>query len=290
MEGKIYFNGRIVSVDDARISVCDHGFLYGNSLFETMRVYNGRIFRSREHIKRLIDSAKSLNWGHQFCPDKLSEVLYATLDQNELKDGVLRLTISRGKGLARPDALCEHPTIVVYAFKYQPPPLSEYQGGWPAAIVSIRRNETSPLCRIKSGNYLDNMLARSEARAKGANEALLLNTIGNVTEGTIANYFFVIKGILVTADIESGLLPGVTRQVVLELAQKLSIKTEIRPISREEISTANEVFLTNSLIEIMPVTTLDNRLVGDGKVSPITKRLMEAYRLFVDEEAAFRGE
>ncbi|GBG56499.1 branched chain amino acid aminotransferase [Sporomusaceae bacterium FL31] len=287
MQSKMYINGQFIAADQAKISAYDHGFLYGNGLFETMRAYAGRVFRCHDHIGRIIQSADFLGWDYSFSADELIQAVYSTLKVNDLTDASIRLTISRGTGLARPDAVCSQPTLAVYAAPYQAPSADEYQTGWPAATASIRRNQTSPVCGIKSANYLDNLLARSEVKLKGAKEALLLNTDGLIAEGTIANYFFVMNGKLVTPHAESGLLPGITRAVVLELAAKIPIVSEVRAIYPEEIKVASEMFITNSLLEIMPVNRLDDTVVGNGQCGPVTQLLINQYKELVHAESNF---
>lgn len=281
----MYINGQLVAADQAQISAYDHGFLYGNGLFETMRAYAGKVFRCHDHIKRIIRGAEILGWHYSFSVDELIQAVYSTLAVNAFTEASIRLTVSRGVGIARPDAPCSRPTIAVYAAPYQAPAAAEYQTGWPAATASIRRNQTSPVCGVKSANYLDNLLARSEVKLKGAKEALLLNTDGLIAEGTIANYFFVINGNLVTPHVESGLLPGITRAVVLELATKIPIVSEVRAVYPEEIRMASEVFITNSLLEIMPVNRLDDAVVGNGHCGPVTQLLINQYKELVHAES-----
>lgn len=282
-----YINGQFVVPDQAKLSAYDHGFLYGNGLFETMRAYEGKVFRLHDHIKRIIRSTEILDWRYSFAADELIQAVYSTLAVNDLSEASIRLTLSRGAGYARPDAFCSQPTIAVYAAPYQAPAALEYHTGWPVATASIRRNQTSPACRIKSANYLDNLLARSEVKLKGAKEALLLNSDGMIAEGTIANFFFVINGKLVTPHVASGLLPGITRAVVLELAAKMPIVSEIRAVYPEELWMASEVFITNSLLEIMPVNRLDDKVIGNGQCGPVTQRIINQYKALVRAESNF---
>jgi branched-chain amino acid aminotransferase len=287
VQTKMYINGQLVAADQAQISAYDHGFLYGNGLFETMRAYEGKVFRLHDHIKRIIRSSEILDWRYSFAADELIQAVYSTLAVNDLSEASIRLTLSRGAGNARPDASCSQPTIAVYAAPYQAPAALEYHTGWPAATASIRRNQTSPTCWIKSANYLDNLLARSEVKLKGAKEALLLNSDGMIAEGTIANCFFVINDKLVTPHVESGLLPGITRAVVLELAAKMPIVSEVRAVYPEELWMASEVFITNSLLEIMPVNRLDDRVIGNGQCGPVTQRFINQYKALVRAESNF---
>ena len=286
MRQKIFLNGAMVNAEEALLSVQDHGFLYGNGLFETMRAYHGQIFRCQTHIKRLLEGVKILGWNHPPSEAELMHAVDLCLKANGLLEASVRLTVSRGSGGTRPDHDCSRPGIVVFAGPYQAPEAAEYQTGWSVVTASIRRNPTSPVCRIKSANYLDSLLARAEAHAKGAKEALLLNTNGMVAEGTIANYFFILQDKLVTPDIQSGLLPGITRATVLSLADQLGMPVEIRFVYPDEIIQAQEVFITNSLLEIMPVNRIDGRRVGSGFCGPVTDFLIEQYKVLVRKECS----
>ena len=281
-ENWIYLNGKLVMGNKAVISPYDHGFLYGHGLFETMRVYNGRVFCLHEHLKRLEDGGKVLGWPEWFDADYLSAAIHQTLEKNKLKDASIRLTVSRGIGASRPDpSSCSQMTIVVFASALQPLSSKAYEQGWGVVTATIRRNLTSPLCGLKVANYLDNILARAQARQQGANEALLLNTKGSIAEGTMCNMFFVIEDRLITPDMTSGLLEGTTRATVLRLAEHVGIKIEERQVYPEELLGIQEMFITSSLLEIMPVTLLDDRMVNDGRLGSITKFLQMEYKKLV---------
>lgn len=284
-ESIIYLNGNLVTGDMARLSPYDHGFLYGHAIFETMRAYQGKVFRLPAHLERLITSMSVLGWPHFDFITDIKAAIYETIAANKLSEASIRLTVSRGIGAARPDAAsCGKPTIMVLALPYVPLSQECYENGWSLATVSIRRNLSSPLCAIKSANYLDNLLAKAEAQRQGAREALVLNTAGTIAEGTMCNIFFVIGGKVVTPDLTSGILPGITRAVVLELALQAGLLVEERPVLREEISQATEVFITSSLVEIMPVTMLDGHKIGDGRIGSVTEELSTAYRNLVEKE------
>jgi len=281
-ENWIYLNGKLMQENDGVISPYDHGFLYGHGLFETMRVYNGSVSCLNEHLKRLEHGSKVLGWPEWFDADYLSAAIYQTLEKNKLKDASIRLTVSRGIGASRPDpATCKQMTVVVFASAIQPLSSETYERGWSVATATIRRNLTSPLCGLKTANYLDNILAKAEAKQQGANEALLLNTKGSIAEGTMCNLFFVIKDRLITPDVTSGLLAGVTRAAVLRLADQVGIKIEERPVYPEELLGIQEMFITSSLLEIMPVTMIDKRMVHDGRPGSMTQLLQMEYRKFV---------
>ncbi|MDF2633171.1 MAG: Aminodeoxychorismate lyase [Pelosinus sp.] len=275
----IYLNGKLVLGTEASISPYDHGFLYGHGLFETMRAYKGRVFYLAEHLRRLQEGMKVLEWPNCLSADELSNAIYQTLQKNGLQEASVRLTVSRGIGASRPDAVtCGNPTVIIFTAPIQHLGDDAYERGWSLATVNIRRNLTSPLCNVKTANYLDNIVAKSEARDKGANEALLLNTMDHVAEGTMCNIFLVVEGRLITPDKKSGLLPGVTRDIVLQLARRAGITTEERQVYPDELLRASEIFITSSLLEIMPVTMLDGCKVNQGRLGTITQFLRQRYQ------------
>lgn len=280
----IYFNGQTVSVGECLVSPLDHSFLYGHGLFETMRAYNGRIFRLNEHLKRMEAAASYLQWPPLPEPAELTEAITSVLVQNQLKDASVRLTLSRGTGTPRPDpGSCGRPAVTVFASPLPPPLPPE---GWRIATVTLRRNLSSPLVKIKSANYLDNILAKTAAKALGAQEALLLNTDEFVAEGSMSNIFFVTSGRLVTPDENSGILPGITRRTVIELAQAAGIPLEIRKVKPEELAGADEIFLTSSVMEVIPVTMLDAQFIGNKPAAPgeVTVLLQKLYRELTGKE------
>ncbi len=279
----VYLNGSLIPRSQARISALDYGFLYGFGLFETMRAYGGRVFRLDRHLSRLTRSAEML--GIPIEAPELKGAVMDTLRANKLGDARIRITISIGEGGMVPDpSTCQKPTVLILASDYQPSPEQVYEKGFRAIVSSIRRNSQSPLSRLKSTNYLESMLARQEARAAGADEALCLNDKGLLAEASMSNIFLVADGTLKTPGQESGILPGITREAVLELASQSGIDTLEWDISMEELSQAREAFFTNSLIEIMPLTELDGKPIGSGKPGAITKRLMAAYKRLVRTE------
>lgn len=278
----IYLKDKLVLGNEAIISPYDHGFLYGHGLFETMRVYNGRVFCLDEHLKRLEAGGKVLGWPEWFDTDHLSKAIYQTLEKNRLQDASVRLTVSRGIGATRPDpSSCSQLTVVVFAVPIQPVSNEVYEQGWSVVTSNIRRNLTSPLCNIKVANYLDNILAKAEARQQGASDGLLLNTNGSIAEGTMCNIFFVKDGRLITPDKSSGLLPGITRAKVLQLADQAGIGIEERQVYPGELLGVSEMFMTSSLLEIMPVTMLDQRIVNDGLPGNVTQFLQTEYKKLV---------
>jgi branched-chain amino acid aminotransferase group I len=276
----VYLNGILIPRSQASISALDYGFLYGFGLFETMRAYGGRVFRLDKHLSRLACSAKIL--GLPIGVADLKEAVMATIQANQLSEARIRITISIGEGGMTPDPnTCQKSTVLVLAGHYQPYPEQVYQKGFRVIVSSIRRNSQSPLSRLKSANYLENILAREEARKAGVDEALCLNEKGLLAEASMSNIFLVTDGTLRTPGQGSGILPGITREVVLELASQLGINTLERDIRLEELFHAQEAFLTNSLIEVIPLTELDGKPIGSGRPGPVTRRLMVAYKEMV---------
>jgi len=276
----VYLNGSLMPRSQASISVLDYGFLYGFGLFETMRAYGGQVFLLDRHLSRLARSAEIL--GMPIGVADLKEAVMATIQANQLSEARIRITISIGEGGIAPDPnTCNKPTVLILAGHYQPYPEQVYQKGFRAVISSIRRNSQSPLSRLKSANYLESILARQEARAAGVDEALCLNEKGLLAEASMSNIFLITDGILRTPGQGSGILPGITREVVLELAWRLGINALEQDIRLDELFHAQEAFLTNSLIEVMPLTEIDGKPIGSGRPGSLTKKLMVAYKELV---------
>jgi branched-chain amino acid aminotransferase group I len=285
VEEIVYLNGSLIPLSQARISPLDCGLLYGYGLFETMRSYSGYIFLPERHIERLRGSAKFLGIDLSSIPD-LGKAVYDTLRANSLSDARIRLTISGGEGETIPDLLApQRPTVLITARGYTPYSGEVYEKGFRAILSHIQRNTRSPTSAIKSISYLDSLLARREAKLGGADEAILLNEQGFLAEGSTSNVFLVSGDILYTPSEDSGILPGVTREVVLELASSLGVKTAVKRIALEELNQADEAFLTNSLIEIMPLTQVSERRVGSGGPGKMTRQLMKAYKALVHERS-----
>jgi len=284
----IYLNGHLVPRSRARLSPFDHGFLYGYGLFETMRAYRGDIFRLDRHLSRLYCSAEALGLVRGVIASGAKQSLEAacreTLGANKLKEARLRLTVSAGEGDIIPDpASCSALTVLVTARSFTPPGAQEYERGFKAALSSLRRDSQSPLSRLKSTSYLASVIARAEARAAGCDEGIMLNEKGYLAEGSTSNIFLVSQGVLVTPSLESGILPGITREAVLEIARCLNIAAAEREVELTELTQAEEAFVTSSLLEIMPLTWFDGRPIGAGKPGGLTRKLMAAYRKLVDE-------
>ncbi len=278
-----FLNGAFIPLAEAKIAVADYGFLFGYGLFETMRAYDGRVFRLDCHLERLGRSAKRL--GIRVDVAGLEGIVAETVRKNGLKEARVRVTVSAGAGSLTPDpGSCKTPTILITALKYIPHSTEIYCRGWKVILSSFTRPTRSPLTTMKTANYLESILARQEARDFNADDAILLNDRGMAAEATSSNLFLVSQGILKTPGLESGILPGITREVVLELALDLGITTVETDISPGELMAAEEVFATNSLIEIMPVTMIDGRTIGNGKIGAITNSLIMAYRGLVHKE------
>ena len=280
MSDIVYLNGSLMPRSQASISVLDYGFLYGFGLFETMRAYGGQVFRLDRHLSRLVRSAEIL--GLPIGALDLEGAVMDTIQANKLNDARIRITVSVGEGGMAPDrGTCNKPTVLILAEHYQPYPEQVYQKGFRAVVSSIRRNSQSPLSRLKSANYLESILARQEARAAGVDEALCLNEKGLLAEASMSNIFLVTDGILRTPGQETGILPGITRETILELASELGIDTLEHDIRLDELFHAQEAFVTNSLIEVMPLTEVDGKPIGSGRPGSLTRKLMVAYKKMV---------
>ncbi|MEE8420880.1 MAG: aminotransferase class IV [Dehalococcoidales bacterium] len=288
----VYLNGSLVPRSQARVSAFDHGFLYGYGLFETMRAYHGKIFRLDRHLQRLTDSAGILGMAAGLADIDLGRACTDTLAANKLADARLRLTVSRGEAPSFP-GVSHHttPTVLVAATPYSPPPPAVYAKGYTVGIASLRRQSCSVLSEMKSTSYLLSVLAKIEAERAGLDEALLLNERGLIAEGSISNVFFVRGEILVTPPVASGILPGVTRGVVMELARALAIGVHEVDIKPDEMKQFGEAFLTNSVLEIMPLVGIrktdgETLNIGAGKPGKITRKLMDAYGELVERETS----
>jgi branched-chain amino acid aminotransferase len=283
----VFVNGEMVSGPAATVSALDQGLLYGYGLFETMRSYGGHVFRLEEHYRRLCEGAALLALEVPLSLTALREAVGAVLQRNELVEAYLRLTLTAGplQGLTEV-AQPSKEQVILFARELMDYPEALYERGMAAVISRVRRNETSPLSRVKSLNCLDNLLAREEARRQGAQEAIVLNSQGFVVEGSASNVFLVRSGKLLTPSIRSGALPGITRQVVLELATAVNLEVEETEIEPAALFDAAEVFLTSSIKEVMPLTELDMRPVGSGRPGPVSERLRPLYREMALQEAS----
>ena len=283
----VYINGELVSRAEARISAFDRGYLYGYGLFETMRSYNGRVFALDRHLARLMRSARQLALDAALDLTELERGVYRTLEANDLSDARIRLTVTAGegeRGLSLPSG--GSLTIVIVAEGLVLPTPQAYEKGLRAVVVSTRRNSQSALSGIKSIGYLDSLIARHEATAAGADEAILLNDRGLVAECSTSNIFLVYKRCLLTPSVECGILPGITREIVLELANELKITAVEAEIRLNDLYKASEAFLTNSIIEIMPIAEVDGKSIGSSQPGEVTKRIAAAYRQLVSQQTS----
>ena len=266
--------------DKARISVFDHGLLYGDGVFEGIRAYNGRIFRCRAHVDRLYESARAIALDIPMTRDEMAAKLREALEVNGLTDAYIRLVVTRGVGdLGLDPNKCARPSIIIIADSITLYPPELYSRGLDVVTVSTLRNHPNALSpRIKSLNYLNNILAKIEGLQAGVSEAIMLNQEGYVAECTGDNIFIVRQGALLTPGLHTGMLDGITRGVVIELARKAGIEVRETILTRFDLFVADECFLTGTAAEIIPVVRIDGRSIGDGKPGPITGRLLGMFR------------
>jgi len=276
----VYVSGKYVLEDKAKISVFDHGFLYGDGVFEGIRAYGGKVFRLEEHLQRLWESAGAIALEIPLARGQLKEKILESLRKNELKDAYIRLVVSRGKGdLGLDPRKCPQAELIIITDKISIYPQELYEKGLEVIIASTRRNIPSALdCRIKSLNYLNNILAKIEANREGMPEAIMLSKDGYIAECTGDNIFIVKEGKLVTPPVWIGILSGITRDVVIEIAEKEGISIEENVFTPFTLYNSDECFLTGTAAEVIPVTRVDGRTIGKGVAGPLTKRLMGKFR------------
>jgi len=279
----INVNGQVLPADAPAFGALDRGLLYGDGLFETLRAYDGVPFLLEEHLARLNASAAELRISDGLDRSLLARNTAELLRLNALADAYIRITLTRGLHRGRLEVEpTDRPTVCIVARPLRPLPPSRYDPGTSAVVASIRQNADSPLPRHKTLNYLANLLAKTEARERGADEAILLNTRGEVAEAASSNLFLVREGRLVTPPLSANILPGVTRAEVLRLAAEAGLIAEERLVLPDELHAAAEVFLTNSVAELVPVRAIGERPVGAGTPGPITRQLHAAYRRRVE--------
>ncbi len=283
MSLKISINGQLVDQANATISVFDHGLLYGDGVFEGMRCYSGRVFKMNEHLVRLYQSALAINLPIPMTTQTLAAEVDRTLAANNMKDGYIRLVVTRGSGTLGLDPnRCSNPQVIIITDHIKLYPEEYYRDGMEIVTAATMRNHPAALSpRIKSLNYLNNILAKMEGLRAGCEEALMLNHKGEVAECTGDNIFIIKQGVLMTPPIDAGILEGITRNAVLELAAAESIPTQQCTLLRHDIFIADECFLTGSAAEVIPVTKLDGRTIGNGKPGPVTLRLAAAFKKLV---------
>jgi branched-chain amino acid aminotransferase len=280
---KVYIDGKYFGREEARISVFDHGLLYGDGIFEGIRVYRGRIFKLREHIERLFDSAKSILLDIPHTREEMAAITESAVRENGTVDGYVRLIVTRGVGdLGINPYLCGKASVIVIVGEIELYPREHYEKGIPIVTAPSRRlgpDVFDP--RVKSLNYLNNVLAKIEARQAGCLEAVLLNSQGFVSECTADNVFLVKKGTLFTPSPVHSILDGITRRTVMELAAGVGVPFAETALTRYDLYTADECFLTGTGAEIMPITTVDGRSIGSGLPGTVTRKLRETFAEYV---------
>jgi len=279
-QSQIYIDGEFFAEQDAKVSVFDHGLLYGDGIFEGIRFYNGRVFRLEEHLNRLWDSARSICLEIPMSMPAMTEALLETIRQNDLRDGYIRLIVTRGVGnLGLNPAQCKRPSVIIIAATISLYPAEIYERGLTVITCATRRTSPSSLNpAVKSLNYLNNVMARIEANLAGADEALMLNESGNVSECTADNVFVIKHGQIFTPPISAGALRGITRSVAFELAAEMGVRITETDITRHDVFIADECFLTGTAAELIPVIKADGRSIGTGKPGPITTRMIARFR------------
>jgi branched-chain amino acid aminotransferase len=288
---KIYLNGKYVPANEAKVSVFDHGLLYGDGVFEGIRVYNERIFRLDQHLDRLFNSAKAIMLSIPLTRKQLVEACCGTCRQNKLKDGYIRLVVTRGVGyLGLNPFRCKNPTVFIIADRIELYPEEVYRKGLKLSTAATQRTNPAAVGpTIKSLNYLNNILAKIEAVNAGTLEAIMLNAQGHVAECTADNIFIVRSGKVETPPVSAGALAGITRQVVMELAARRKSAVAESNFTRYELATADEAFLTGTAAEIVPVTSLDGRIIGSGRPGVLTLKLMKDFRKLTRSEGTLIG-
>ncbi|BBO32150.1 branched-chain amino acid aminotransferase [Lacipirellula parvula] len=283
MSRQVYINGKLLPAEQATVSVFDHGLLYGDGVFEGLRAYNGKVFQLNEHVRRLFESALAIRLSIPMSQPDMAKAIDDTVAANGIKDGYIRAVITRGSGTLGLDPnRCSNPQIIIIADSISLYPKEFYENGLELITSSVIRNHPAALSpRIKSLNYLNNILAKIEGLKAGCVEALMLNHKGEVAECTGDNIFLVKQGKLYTPPLDAGILEGVTRNAVLELASEAGIVTSESAITKHDVYVADECFLTGTAAEIIPAVKVDDRVIGSGKPGPITKQLTEAFHKLV---------
>ncbi len=284
-EPQIYIDGKFYAQSEAKVSVFDHGLLYGDGIFEGIRFYNGRVFRLEEHLGRLWDSARSIRLEIPMSVREMTEALLETIRENGLREGYIRLLVTRGVGnLGLNPEQCKRPSVIIIAASVTLYPEAMYQKGLTVVTCATRRTNPGALNpAVKSLNYLNNVMARIEANLAGADEALMFNDAGNVAECTADNVFIIKRGHIFTPPITAGALRGITRGIVFEIAAELGLKVVETDITRHDVFIADECFLTGTAAEIIPVIEVDGRRIGTGKPGPIGARMIARFRQLTRE-------
>ncbi len=276
----IYLNGRFVTKEHAVVSVYDHGFLYGDGVFEGIRMYDGNIFRLDEHLERLYNSAQSIMLKIPHTKEEMQAIIIETLRKNGFRDAYIRVVVSRGPGNLGLDPFpCRSPQVIVIAEQLSLFPKKLYETGIEIATVASRRNRADVLSpKVKSLNYLNNILVKIEAHLAGVSEALMLNDQGYVAEGSADNVFILKNGVIKTPPGYIGALEGITRNAIMELAAEMGYTVKEEVFTRHDVYVADEVFLTGTAAEVIAVVKVDGREIGTGKPGPNTKKLLQGFR------------
>ncbi len=280
---KVFINGQLFDKEQASVSVFDHGLLYGDGVFEGMRSYDGKVFRLEQHLQRLWDSAKAIWLEIPMTQTEMAEAVHSTLEVNGISDGYVRLLVTRGCGTLGLDAdVCSNPQVIIITDHVALYPAEHYEKGLEIVTASTIRNHPAAMNpRVKSLNYLNNILAKIEGMQAGCVEALMLNHKGEVAECTGDNIFVVADGQLKTPPTDAGILEGITRNAVIELAAGAGIPVREMALTRHDVYVADECFLTGSAAEVIPVVKVDHRQIGDGKPGQVTCQLGEAFRKLI---------
>jgi len=280
---KIWFNDKLVDESEAKVSVFDHGLLYGDGVFEGIRVYNGKVFELEAHIERLFHSAHSIRLKIPQDPETLMQNVRATVQANDISDGYIRLVVTRGIGtLGLNPMVCKEPQIIIIAATIQPYPQELYESGLKVVSANTMRNHPLALSpQLKSLNYLNNILAKLEAVDRGMPEAIMYNHMGFVAEATVDNVFAVKNGQIFTPPHSAGSLAGITQKVVIQLARDSGYEVIERNLTRYDLYEADEIFLTGTAAEVIGVVDLDGRPIGSGRPGPVTRELLDKFEAFV---------
>jgi len=282
----IYLDGQHVTKENAKVSVYDHGFLYGDGIFEGIRIYNGNIFKCKEHLDRLYDSAKSIQLNIPLSQDEMLEAMAETIRLNEMRNGYIRLIVSRGAGNLGLDPLrCAKASVIIIVEQLAIYPEEAYLTGLKTISVSQRRNIPDALNpKIKSLNYLNNILVKIQSNYAGVGEAIMLNSQGYVTEGSADNIFIVKNGVLYTPPCYLGALEGITRNAIIDLCAKLGYTLKEQPFTLHDVYVADEVFFTGTAAEVIAAYEVDGRTIGSGVAGPVTLELLAEFRKIVDQD------
>jgi branched-chain amino acid aminotransferase len=283
MAPKVYINGKLFDKSEAKISVYDHGLLYGDGVFEGIRVYDGKIFRLKEHVDRLFESARAIKLEIPISKEQMEGAIRKTVEANDKRNGYIRPLVTRGAGgLGLDPRKTSDPQVIVIVDDISMYPQEMYDNGMELATVSTIRNHPNAVNpRIKSLNYLNNILAKIESIQAGCLEALMLNHKGEVAECSGDNVFVIKAGVLKTPPADAGILEGITRNAIMELAVKANVPLREMSLTRHDIYIADECFLTGTAAEVIPVVKCDGRVIGNGKPGPITRQLREAFQKLV---------